>query len=371
MWKLWFSRLVVSLSLLPTLQDLYAEEPTPLLDVSSGKIESHTLVRPANAVDLVHDDTIKHIAYSADGKVIATLSGFSSKFTLWEVVSGKRLRSVDVPNQLTHERFVSFSPDFALLAIDRWHDKSVALFDVSKSTIAKVFPYGKRYNSLESCWFSPDGKHVAVWNELGATAIWNLESGQIRCTLPYEDQAELRKSNHGVAFSPDGKVIAAICADGSIKFCDSVTGKMKSQIQNKWVPNRITFSPNGSRIAVSCMGWLRVWNWETNEELLTLNTGMSNPFGDGVTALTSEVAFTPDGNTLVATSPYGSVRIWSLEPLDRLPYTYIVHPEHTFAIAISPKGKSLATSGSDRTVKVWNLIIPRAADDPTNPAIEE
>jgi WD40 repeat protein len=111
----------------------------------------------------------------------------------------------------------------------------------------------------------------------------------------------------------------------------------------------VAFSPDGRRIA-SAAGWeVKVWDAQTGQELLDLDTGPVNG-----------VAFSPDGTRIASGSgePFtpgkaGELKVWDARTgqllLDLKGHTHAVR-----SVAFSPDGQRLATGSDDQTVKVWD-----------------
>ncbi len=100
---------------------------------------------------------------------------------------------------------------------------------------------------------------------------------------------EREHSIRHVACSPDGRRIAAVWQDGTVRILDAETLTTLSE----WAgpAQALAFSPDGSRLATGGHDWtVRLWDVETGEQVLSLSAGAS------VTTL----AFSPDGNVLAA-----------------------------------------------------------------------
>jgi WD40 repeat protein len=137
----------------------------------------------------------------------------------------------------------------------------------------------------------------------------------------------------------------------------------------------LAISPDNQRLAVSAHGYvqslcggapsnLTLWNLTTGEPIATLMTGgVAEILGNYDTDpdlnalggdLANAIAFTPDGQTLIAGMANGSVRLWRSETGQRLK-TVFGHIQAIDAIAVSPDGQFFYTGSADGTVRVWSM----------------
>ena len=65
------------------------------------------------------------------------------------------------------------------------------------------------------------------------------------------------------------------------------------------------------------------------------------------------VAFSPDGGTIASSGKDGTVRIWDTASGDAL-RTLEGHHGAVRAVAFSPDGGTLASAGADSTVRLWD-----------------
>lgn len=154
-----------------------------------------------------------------------------------------------------------------------------------------------------------------------------------------------------VAFSPDGKLLAAAgglpARSGEVKIWDvekraplhTITGHADCIYA-------VEFAPDGKRIATASYDKLiKLWDVESGKEIRTLKDHI-----DAVNAL----AFTPDGKRLVSASADRGVKIWDVASGERL-YTMSEPTDGLNTLAIDPQGNRVAAGGLDRTIRVWSL----------------
>src|SRR5262249_9303376 len=107
----------------------------------------------------------------------------------------------------------------------------------------------------------------------------------------------------------------------------------------------VAFSPDGSRLAVSCYDHtVRVWDVATRTERHVLK---------GHTAPVYAVACRRDGALLASADQGSTVRLWdtaTVHEVKELPHGSKVH-----RLAFSPDGSRLATACADNTIRLWDV----------------
>lgn len=71
-------------------------------------------------------------------------------------------------------------------------------------------------------------------------------------------------------------------------------------------------------------------------------------------ALSTSVAFSPEGKLLASSSYDHSVKVWDLDTGECL-QTFLGHDACVWSVVFHPVGQILATAGEDNTIKLWEL----------------
>ena len=140
-----------------------------------------------------------------------------------------------------------------------------------------------------------------------------------------------------IAFSPDGKTLAAGGANGVLRLWDTTAGKPIYKIAaHSSIINAVAWSPNGQTIAsAGADDTIRLWDVATRKVLVEIkeHTGMFS------------LAFSPDGKTLASDWTDNTVRLCDVakgKPTQTLHDLGVI----LTGVIFSPDGKSLAVTGT-------------------------
>jgi WD40 repeat protein len=177
-----------------------------------------------------HGLNIWAVRFSPDGRTLAS-SSFDHDIRLWDGLTGAPLRVLE-----GHEQAVvgiDISPDGAMLASGS-DDSTVGLWRLVDGARTATL---RGSNHVYDVAFSADGRWLAsggrahgalrtLWNEatgLGgagpAVRLWRVADGRALQTLDHEADVV------SVAFSPDGRWLAAAGEDGSLSIWRLRSGK--------------------------------------------------------------------------------------------------------------------------------------------------
>lgn len=197
-------------------------------------------------------------------------------------------------------------------------------------------------NSLTGIAFSHDGRRVAVTGHNLATGvrIWDVETAKEQ-----EGVRDARMAAVGVAFSPDGNLLALALLDGTIEIFEIGSKQPKHTLTRssggiRW----LSFSPTGQHLAaLEASGHVLIADSQTGKLLhrLPANSQMAVP------------SFLPDGKT-IATATGNVIDLWNLS--DGQPQRPVEgHRAPVQGLALSPNSRWLASLGADQTLRLWSV----------------
>ncbi|GAB4305105.1 MAG: hypothetical protein Fur0025_47100 [Oscillatoriaceae cyanobacterium] len=196
-------------------------------------------------------------------------------------------------------------------------------------------------DGINSVAVSPDGGMVASGDRDNTIKIWQLPTGKEIRTINGPDWFA---SVNSLAFSPNGKYLAAALAD-SIAIWQPNTGTEIRHIPaNTESVSTLTFTPD-SQLLISgdTNGNIKIWHWQTGQETTVIDADF-----EAVLAL----SISPNGQTIASGGQDAIVKLWRLET--REPIVNLAgHLGAIFALAISPDGKIIASGSADKTIKLW------------------
>ena len=325
-----------------------------LWNVATHRQIGHALIDGSR---IITGSQVTDVAFSPSGKILATASRDGTA-RLWRIATQQQIgRAMTDGHNLPDigEMFaVAFSPQGTTLATAD-QDGAVGLWDV-----ATQHRRGRPFTvaGADDVTFSPDGKILAVAENGGVAALWEVAT---RTLIKPVLAAITGGATSAVAFGPGAKVLATVSQNGVARLWDLTNFRNISVPADVGGSHNIAFSRDGRTVAaIDADLAVRVWS---------LSTGRlaARPIPASETGGASAVAFSPDGRILATGDLDGTVRLWDLstgrQAAKPIPASKTAGAS---AVAFSPDGQILATGDDDGTVRLWNARTgqPAGALDP-------
>jgi RNA polymerase sigma factor (sigma-70 family) len=280
-----------------------------------------------------HKGAVRAVAFSADGKLIAT-AGADKTARIWDAASGRQIHKLDQPDEGAG---VAFSPDGkALAATSSGKSGWLVVWDAIAGK--SLWQTADQQRGCGAVAFSPDGKILAAGLGRGSVMTFDFPSGrELTRTAGLGTGAPT-----AAAFSPDGKLLAVGDGGGGIHLLDPV-GRLVSSSRGSRTITALAFLADGSRLAAA----------DGLKAVLTLDTATGKP----ATAFTGTdtirtLAVTADGKRLATAEAGGTIRLWDVAAGKE--ERRFKAPGAVNALAFSPDGNRIVTAGDDGAI-VWDL----------------
>lgn len=317
-----------------------------------------------------HQSVIQAIAFSADGSRLA-VGDYDSRVVIWDVRTHRPIRAY--PKFFSDAvRAIAFSPDKKYIAAsskDRSvEDRSVVLDDVDADvprTLPEI-PGGK--DDVWSVAFSPDSALLASADTKGRITIWDVATRSLLPAPPTLAGKELRS----VAFSAKGTFLATGDQDGFVivwqrqdtgwvqfdSFPGSSATKEERKLRGGGRITCVAFHPQDDTLLASGS---RDWTVNLRNVAAKQNVAQGTHRGS-----LNSLAFSPDGNMIVSGAQDATVRLWRVprenasasiksRPLEPIGRPLAGHVGWVLGVAFSPDSRTVASSGIDCEVILWDI----------------
>ncbi|MGI9472607.1 MAG: WD40 repeat domain-containing protein [Rubripirellula sp.] len=195
--------------------------------------------------------------------------------------------------------------------------------------------------------FHRDGNSIAVGSgppsRSGEVKVFDVRNGRV-----VRDFGEVHSDTVlGLAFSPDGRMLASSAADKTIRLFDLAQGKaIRSLEGHTHHVLSIAWQDDAQTLAsASADQTLKVWNIETGEQRRTISG-----FNKEITA----VAFVQSGNQVMTACADGQVRLYD-SANGKLVRSFNASGDFLYTLSVTPDGEELVAAGQSGKVRFWTV----------------
>jgi WD40 repeat protein len=304
--------------------------------------------RPELVTQLTHAGTVSSIAFSPDGRLVAT-AGSDRVVKIWDAGRGMLIRNLE--GHAGAVRSAAFSADGQRL-VTAGQDPSVRIWDVGSGRALQTLTSARAWSG--GATFSSDGRFVLSSTIVGESgragpdyglnqlSVWSVETGKRIRSVPTDGSCE------SMAVTADGSMAA--CGTGAL--WDLVALKPLNGSSTGPAPrfDSASFSPNGSLLAVETSFTIQVWDAKRLVRIQEIDERSLVP---------TAIAFSPDGQVIAAGDARGRIGLWEAATGSRRgDWLETAAGEEITALAFAPDGRTLLSANRGEplaTVTVWDV----------------
>ncbi len=312
-----------------------SDGPIRLIDLASGEEKQRWIFKGINLA----------LAFTPDGKTLA-VGGDDGQIRLLDTATGNSRGAIKTGHKRVNH--INISPDGGTLLAAGEYERPVVLWDLKAGKeLCRLDEAGPR--EVPCTAFSPDSRHVAIGSQWTHVGLYDAATGK-----------ETRRFRTWgtcfcLDFSRDGKTLLVGTREGQITQWDIGTGKALPASADPIGPlTPMRFTDGGKHLLV--LGDAHaVYDWKTGREVrryakAPADSPLASALSADTTLLSSPAA---DGKSVLVLESKTGKTVCTLAG-----YKEIVR-----MTLLSPDGKTVFSSGSDGSVRIWDVASARQLHD--------
>ncbi|MGW1941666.1 hypothetical protein [Streptomyces goshikiensis] len=213
---------------------------------------------------------------------------------------------------------------------------------------------GPQAQQVTDTLFSPDGRFLVTFRYTREAQLWSMEDGS-----PLGDPVEGLTATLKAHFSPDSSVMALKRLDvEELQVIATVDGRRVSTLPTESGFGDYTFSPDGrTLVSSSPYSDARLWDVTSGQQIGKPLTGTAVSRRESGSQAHFHVTYSRDGRTLATTagSRAQQLRLWNVADASPVGPVLYGHTDPVNDIEFTPDGRTLASGSDDRTVRLWRV----------------
>ncbi|WP_166825765.1 protein kinase domain-containing protein [Thalassoroseus pseudoceratinae] len=332
--------------------ELFADGRHAITSCEDGQLRIWQLDPPEVVTSLKTENAVVETLHLSNSQTrVIGVQSVSGNVSVWNLTTnsfengGKPEYSLDsFPAEAGTLRTARFAPDGLSLVTVAGND--VKLWNTeTQRPLTSFNPTG----TVAAIAFSPDGKRLAAGSWDDSVRIWDLESGRAISKLAGIHRDDIQ----ALAYSPDGLLLASADSDGLVVLWDAATGDtIREFLGHSSTVRSVVFSADGQQLLTgSTDRTARIWDIKTGKEQCVLR---------GHRWAVNTARFDAANQRVLTVSDDETARVWQLTKRNaeaftaELLQTITGHTAGLTGGVFSPDGRRLVTASRDNTAKVWD-----------------
>jgi WD40 repeat protein/DNA-binding SARP family transcriptional activator len=307
-------------------------------------------------------------ALSPDGSEFAAAIA-DSKVGVYSAMTLRREKSFAIASTPDRVTALSWSPTGKTLAVGA-HGGVVQLWDVTGSprlerSLVGLEPLPGQIEAIQSLAFSPDGQILAASDKSEGSAIghnilspaatlatWDVGTGGMINTPAELGAGAGMTASDVLAFSPDGRLLAASLLTGGVRVFDPTTGGVLRTLPDRGNDTvSLAFASRGDLLAAGTLaGTVELWNPVKGKRLAQPLLADSSAIAD--------IAFDSSGQRFATTGLQdATVKVWFTGSLEQEGPRLAADPDATAATAFEPGAQGLLVVDDHGGAFTWPMSL--------------
>lgn len=298
------------------------------------------IIDPSNALPLLHlyhyfnknnislyDALITRVAATINANTISQILKHAHKKTLAELSEQDILSALgNIPD--------TYIPDVLYKVATRECDQFIENITIKTSAVCMAYNVDLYHLAVASNNVLSDSYTINVWDTRSAALLKNIAQGEGQIS--------------SLAYSPDGKQLAAGLYSGSVIIFNSATDtKAFALHEHSNKVSALAYSPNGKQLACA--------SYDGTISLLDLASNISVKKADAYDPMINALVYSSDGTRIISGSGNKTVKIWDAHNMQLL-NTLQGHAFGITSVAYSPDSDEIASSSFEGTIRIWNAL---------------
>ena len=308
-----------------------------------------------------HVGPVDHLAFLDHGRRLLSF-GRDGRLFDWDLATKtNRLLRSGVPAMQLGPIAVTPDGKFLAWASRRPTESAVRLFDTA--TGKEVRSFNGATKGAQGIAFTPDGEHLASASQDGTLRLWHTRTSALVWQTKMDNSVDVLSGFiKTLFFSPDGTMLAYGGDEGILRLFDARSGKLLRRYPVGNAVGSLAWSPDSSLVAMTGgygVPTIVLWNARTGEVSRSWRSPQAGAYG---------VAFSPDGRLLATAGDDTdtTIYLWDVATGNEIAI-YKGHASTSLPLVFSPDGRHLASGGSDSSIVLWD-VTGRAADGNLRPS---